>query len=191
MTDPPDIALWKRIKSGEEAAFADLFYQYYPVLCVYAQRLLDDSDQAKDVVQGVFVRLYEQRESILLVTSLKAYLYKAVQNACLNQIKQAHTYQSHQQHLLQLSPPADHTEPILQLELEQLIWQAVQRLPPQCGRIFQMNRFEGKKNNQIAQELGLSVRTVETQISKALTLLRESLADYLPVLLLLAPADFL
>ncbi|MBN8820452.1 MULTISPECIES: RNA polymerase sigma-70 factor [unclassified Spirosoma] len=191
MTHPPDIALWERIRAGDEAAFAELFYQYYPVLCVFALRYLNDQDQAKDVVQEIFVRLYDQRDRIPLHTSLKAYLYKAVQNTCLTHLKQAQVYQLHQQHLRQLTPQTDPTEPILQLELEHLIWQAVQRLPQQCGRIFQMNRFEGKKNNQIAQELGLSIRTVETQISKALALLREALSDYLPVLLLLTPVDFL
>lgn len=175
---------------GEEAAFEELFYQYYPLLCVNARRILVDEDQAKEIVQDVFVRFYEHRERLLPIDSLKAYLFKAVQNACLNQLKQQRIYRNHHQQLQNILPHADEIEPVLLLELEEKIWQAVQHLPDQCRRIFLMNRFDNKKNKDIAQELGLSIRTVETQISKALKILRETLSDYLPVLLLLTPANF-
>ena len=181
-------ALLERLKAGEEAAFQNLFQTYYPLLCVQAKRLLGDLDQAKEVVQEVFVRLYEQREALPQLVSMKAYLYRSVRNACLNHLKQEQTHQLHHQQLFYHAAPAEETDPLVQLELEEKIWQAVQRLPEQCRRIFQMNRFGEKKNAQIAEELGLSIRTVETQISKALKILRRELADFLPLLLLVATA---
>jgi RNA polymerase sigma-70 factor (ECF subfamily) len=186
--NPQEAALIERLKAGEEAAFQSLFRDYYPSLCVYAKRLTGDADGAREVVQDLFVRLYEQRTALPVLGSLKSYLYAAVRNACLNQLKQAHTRGLHHQQLQYQAPAAVETHPLEQLELEERIWRAVRNLPGQCRRIFEMNRFEDKKNKQIADELGISIRTVETQISKALRLLRQELADFLALLLLAASA---
>ena len=160
-----------------------LLEAYYPLLCVYAKRMTGDHDKAKEVVQDIFVRCYEQRESLPRLVSVKSYLYRAVHNACLNQLKRARVHPLHHPHLPAGAPAGKATDPLVQLELEAHIWRAVQQLPGQCRRIFQMNRFEEKKNAQIAQELGLSIRTVETQISKALKILRREPAEFLPLLL--------
>ncbi len=175
----------ERLKAGEEAAFQSLFRDYYPPLCVYAQRLTGDADTAREVVQNLFVRLYEGRHTWPAPGSLKSYLYAAVRNACLNQWKRDQARHRHHEQLLYEAPAGEDTDALVQLELEEKIWHAVQDLPEQCRKIFRMNRFEDKKNKQIAEELGISVRTVETQISKALRLLRQALSDFLPLLLLL------
>ncbi|TXK33866.1 RNA polymerase sigma-70 factor [Pontibacter qinzhouensis] len=174
-----------KIRLGEEAAFEKLFHTYYPALCLYAQKLLGDLDKAREVVQDVFVRLYEQREALPAITSVKPYLYKSVHNTCLNLLKQTAVHQDHQQHLLYQSPISETSDAVEQAELEARLGEAIQQLPEQCRRIFEMNRFDGKKNKEIAEELQLSVRTVETQISKALKLLRTELADFFLLLLLL------
>jgi RNA polymerase sigma-70 factor (ECF subfamily) len=189
--DPEEVSLLSRLQAGEEAAFKILFDRYYPALCVYARRLLGDLDKAREVVQGVFVKLYEHREKLPPITSLKSYLYRSVHNNCLNQVKQTQIYQSHHQQIYGLTPLVEEADELVRLELEEKIWQVVQGLPGQCRKIFQMNRFEDKKNQQIADELGLSIRTVETQISKALKILRRELADFLLLLLLLTTALFI
>jgi RNA polymerase sigma-70 factor (ECF subfamily) len=186
--NPQEAALIERLKAGEEAAFQTLFRDYYPLLCVYAKRLTGDADGAREVVQDLFVRLYEGRQTLPAPGSLKSYLYAAVRYACLNQLKQAYTRHQHHQQILYHAPTGEDTDALVQLELEEKIWRAVQDLPKQCRKIFRMNRFEDKKNRQIADELGISVRTIETQISKALRLLRGALSDFLPLLLLLAAA---
>jgi RNA polymerase sigma-70 factor (ECF subfamily) len=183
-----EAALIERLKAGEEAAFQTLFRDHYASLCVYAKRLTGDADAAREVVQDLFVRLYEGRHALPAPGSLKSYLYAAVRNACLNQWKQAQTRHRHHQQMSYQSPTGEDADALVQLELEEKIWRAVQDLPEQCRKIFRMNRFEDKKNRQIADELGISVRTVETQISKALRLLRHALSDFLPLLLLLAAA---
>ncbi len=184
--NPQEAVLIERLKAGEEAAFQSLFRDYYPLLCVYAKRLTGDADGAREVVQDLFVRLYENRAALPTLGSLKSYLYAAVRNACLNQLKRDQTRSLHHQQLLYQAPAAVETQALEQLELEEKIWRAVRNLPGQCRKIFEMNRFEDKKNRQIADELGISVRTVETQISKALRLLRQELADFLPLVLLAA-----
>lgn len=181
--NPQEVTFTDRLRAGEEAAFQTLFVAYYPPLCVYAKRLLGDHDKAREVVQDVFVRCYEQRAGLPQLVSIKSYLYRAVRNACLNQLKQAQVHQLHHEHLLAGAAGEETTDHLVQLELEAKIWQVVQQLPEQCRKIFRMNRFEEKKNAQIARELGLSIRTVETQISKALKILRRELADFLPLLL--------
>ena len=82
----------------------------------------------------------------------------------------------------------DNHDLMVRAELEAQIFEEIQKLPPQCRNIFQMNRFEGRKNKDIAAELGISVRTVETQISKALKILRQNLAHLIPTILLLTSA---
>ncbi|WP_187264544.1 RNA polymerase sigma-70 factor [Pontibacter beigongshangensis] len=150
-----------------------------------AQKFLGDLDKAREVVQDVFVRLYEQREELPAIAALKSYLYKSVHHACLNLIKQTAVHHSHQQQLLYESSTFENSDALQQAELEARLGQAIQQLPEQCRRIFEMNRFDGKKNREITEELQLSVRTVETQISKALKILRRHLADLFLLLLLL------
>lgn len=142
-------------------------------------------DKARDVVQDVFVALYANKGMFQINTSLKSYLFKCVYNACLNNLKQQKVYAHHHEHLKKNTTHIDGHDAVLKTELEEKIRIAVESLPDQCRKIFKMNRYEGMKNSEIATELGISIRTVETQISKALTILRASLIDYLVLLLIL------
>jgi len=143
-------------------------------------------DEARDIVQNVLVGIYEKRNALEITTSIKAYLYKSVYHACLNALTQVQIHKDHHEQLKhQLSFTDDH-DTMINAELEAKIWSAVQSLPGQCRKIFEMNRFEGMKNSEIAKVLGISIRTVETQISKALKILRDNLSDFLIPLLLLS-----
>jgi RNA polymerase sigma-70 factor (ECF subfamily) len=183
---PEDSLLLISLKEGNEDAFATLFHTYYPGLCLYARKIVGDLDAAKELVQDVFVRLYEIRQELPEIHSLKSYLYRTVHNACLNQVKQVHIYSAHHQQIKYQSEEGYDADMLIQSELEERISQAIQGLSTQCRTIFEMNRFEGKKNKEIAQELNLSIRTVETQISKALRILRQELQDLFLLLLLVA-----
>lgn len=178
--------LLKGIKAGEELAFKYAFDTYYLSLCLYAKKLLGDLDKARELSQDVFVRLYENREQLIITSSLRAYLFKAVHNKCLNYLKQAQLHHLHHTQLQSYTPEWEETDTLLEQELEERLLLAVSKLPGQCGRIFRMNRLEGKRNKEIALELGISIRTVETQISKALVILRTELAGLLPLILLLS-----
>lgn len=180
----PELQIINRLKSGDKKVFEDLFFDYYPTLTVFAKKYVGDMDTSREIVQDLFVRLYETREKINIHSSLKNYLYSAVRNRCLNHLKREKLHTEHTGNVLSIdeSLENDIQAKIEQTEFEYLVWQEVSNLPDQCKRIFYLSRKEGKKNKEIAEQLGISIRTVETQISKALKRLRTNLRQYLSVL---------
>ena len=183
-----DELLFKSIQEGDLDAFENLFNKYYSVLCIYAHSLLADMESARDITQDVFLTIYENKSSVAIKSSVKAYFYRAVHNACLNYLKTTNVHAKHHLQIASQNLISDNHDLMVRAELEAQIFEEIQKLPPQCRNIFQMNRFEGRKNKDIAAELGISVRTVETQISKALKILRQNLAHLIPTILLLTSA---
>ncbi|HEY5823298.1 MAG TPA: RNA polymerase sigma-70 factor [Cyclobacteriaceae bacterium] len=179
-----DKVLAQQIRDGDANAFEKIFNSHYGMLCLFARKMTGDMDQSRDIVQEVFVTLYAHRNDFQINTSLKSYLFKCVYNSCLNKIKQQKIHKTHHEYLQQQSPIVDVQDLMIQAELEEKIRIAVDGLPEQCRKIFTMNRYGGKKNAEIAEELGISIRTVETQISKALTILRLNLSEFLPTLIM-------
>ncbi|MEM6525367.1 MAG: RNA polymerase sigma-70 factor [Bacteroidota bacterium] len=183
-----DEVLFKCIREGDLDAFQSLFDTYYLPLCMYAFGLLKDMESARDITQDVFVTIYESRSSIEIKSSVKAYLHRSVRNACLNHLKSTKVQAWHQVQIASQHSASDDHDSMERAELEARILGEIQKLPAQCRNIFQMNRLEGRKNREIAAELGISIRTVETQISKALKILRKNLGHLMPALLLVTTA---
>jgi RNA polymerase sigma-70 factor (ECF subfamily) len=174
------------LQSGKIEDYEALFRQYYPQLVSYACKYLADVDVAREIVQDFFVRLFEKKDSIFIDTSIKSYLFRSVYNCCMNYINHRAIQEKHLKNIL-----ADETDENLEneihtVELQKKIFEIIEKLPVKCRRIFKMNRLEGMKNEEIARELNLSKRTVETQISKALKILRSKLSDYLTLILYLS-----
>ncbi len=165
------------LRSGRESAYRQLFDQYYQKLVVFACKYLEDLESARDIVQEFYLYLYESRHSISIQTSLKSYLYSAVKNRCLNQVRHEQVKEKHRnmsRSEANVSDP-DLEEMMDAVELEARVYEIVTKLPEKCRQIYIMSRVDGKRNREIADELNLSVRTVETQISKALKSLKNSL----------------
>ncbi|PWL30792.1 RNA polymerase sigma-70 factor [uncultured Roseivirga sp.] len=186
MSNQQDVALQQRLSRGDETAFQETFELYFKVLVLFATKFSLDKEAAEDLVQDVFVKLYEQRDRLQFHSSLKAFLYQSVRNRCIDLIRSTKTREKHH---VEIKADTDveglnSEELMLQSELEEKIYQSIKQLPEQCQLIFKMNRFEGKKNQEIANELNISKRTVETQISKALKRLREDIYPYLKAVLL-------
>lgn len=162
------------------------FHDHYEGLHRYAFTILKDNDNAKDAVQAVFLKLWEKKETIDEEQSLKSYLYTAVYNYCLN-IKRHEKIKAryvHENNVMQ----HEGANVLVSKEISQQIMNHIAALSPQCQLIFTKSRFEGKKYADIAAEMGLSVKTVEAQMGKALKILRAKLFDImisLVVLLLL------
>jgi len=172
------------LKTGDIHLYELLFKEYYRPLVVYALKFVGDADAAKEIVQEFFVRMYEKRNNLLIDTSLKSYFYRSVYNSCINYLSHMEMRNRHLKNL-SVQTENDFSENQIDLiELQHRIYDCIEDMPDQCRRIFKMNRFEGLRNEQIAEKLGLSKRTVETQISKALKILRKKLSDYFPVILL-------
>lgn len=166
----------KDLRSGRESAYEQLFKEFYKPLTVFANSFVKDLETGKEIVQDLFVNLYEKRQTLVITTSLKSYLYQSVRNRCLNHLKHQ---QVQKMHLDQMKPERDFSDnledKIRETELEHMVSKVVDQLPPQCRRIFIMSRVTGLSNGEIAKQLELSKRTVETQISNALKVLREKL----------------
>lgn len=172
--------------AGDLKTFEMIFRDYYKPLVQYGNTILKDADETEDIVQQVFVSVWEKRTQLDIHTSIRALLYKAVHNACLNRIKHYKVRAVHAgEWKATQSATADAADHLQAAELNDKIQAAIETLPEQCRKIFRMSRFEQLKYQEIADQLGLSVKTVENQMGKALKVIRASLQDYLPLLILL------
>lgn len=181
------------LKEGSESAFEMLFRTYYRPLCQYAYSFLNDRDEAEEVVQSAFINIWDKRAQVEIQSSVKAYLYRVVRNSCLNVIKHEKVKQQHVAHEM-VHAEAVHegvSQSVISSELEERIAIAMKALPEQCRLVFQLSRFEELKYAEIAEQLNISVKTVENQIGKALKIMREQLKDYLPVFLILFVKDWM
>ena len=170
--------------AGDLRTFEMVFRDYYEPLVRYGNTFLKDSDESEDIVQQVFVSVWEKREELEVHTSIRALLYKAVHNACLNRIKHHKVRAVHAVEVKATHSDIDASNQLEAAELDGKIHQAIDRLPEQCAKIFKMSRFEQLKYQEIADQLGLSIKTIENQMGKALKMIRESLKDYLFLLVL-------
>jgi RNA polymerase sigma-70 factor, ECF subfamily len=174
------------LQLGNESAFEMIFKTYYQPLCRYAYSFLQDKEEAEEVVQASFITVWEKRTNIAIETSLKSYLYRMVRNSCLNVIKHEKVKQQHVAHELAVSEVAYESvsQKVQAAELEIKITEAMKTLPEQCRLVFQLSRFEELKYQEIADQLQISVKTVENHMGKALKLMRVQLKDYLPLFLI-------
>lgn len=176
----------ERLKEGNKTCFTFLFNRYYSGLVVYARHLMESEEFAEDLVHDVFTSLWDHRSSLTINISIKQYLFKAVRNRCLNYLDHLQVKSDYQKNILQKGDVTGTLtwEFYIETELNAIIEQAIEKLPPQCKKIFLMNRFEDKTAKEIGEELSISHRTVEKHIEKALNILRNELKDYLPAYLL-------
>jgi RNA polymerase sigma-70 factor (family 1) len=166
----------KGLRSGQESAYESLFKEFYKPLTVFALGYVEDLEAGKEIVQELFVHLYEKRKTLVITTSIKSYLYQSVRNRCLNHIKHKQVRKMHHDRIKPEMEESENLEDkIRETELQHRVSNIVDQLPPQCKKIFNMSRVSGLSNAEIAEQLEISKRTVETQISNALKVLREKL----------------
>lgn len=178
--------VFEAIKEGSESAFEMMFKTYYRALCNYAYSFLTDKDEAEEVVQATFIAVWEKKNLLEIDTSFKSYLYRMVRNSCLNVIKHQKVKQQHATYQVAFGETTAESvsDTLLGAELETKIYQAMNTLPEQCRLVFQLSRFEELKYAEIAEQLQISIKTVENHMGKALKLMREQLRDYLPLILI-------
>lgn len=174
------------IKTRNKIVFDFIFHYYYSGLCAFAEKITGNEETAEDIVQDLFVTLWIKNEQISISTSLKNYLFTSVKNRSLDFLENE---KRKQKKLRNLSYSKELPENLSNLwfaesELAQIVEESLNKLPPRCKEIFVMSRFEGLKNQEIADKFGISKRTVELQISNALKSLRYSLKPYLPLFLI-------
>ncbi len=174
-----------KLKEGDRKAFEKIFKKHFIDLCTFAQRYVYELDEAKDIVQFSFVKLWEVKDTLKPDTKIKAYLHKVVQNNCLDQLKHNKIKQSYQKFVLDkeqanasLGYNGKWKDPAISNEIVQKIQAAIEQLPKDRRKIFEMSRFERKKYKEIAESLNISIKTVETQMSRSLSFLKENLKSY-------------
>lgn len=175
------------LQKGEAAAFEQVFKTHFKNLHGYAYTILQDEIAAEEMVQNVFCKIWEKKDLLNAETSIKAYLYRAVHNESLNYLKHQKVKAAYQMYAVQHidTNESNAARKLMLSELEHKLHKALNELPQQCRIIFQMSRFQDMKYQEIANELNLSVKTVENQMGKALKILRTKLVEFLPILLIL------
>ncbi|NOU61898.1 RNA polymerase sigma-70 factor [Marinifilum sp. JC070] len=166
--------------------FENLFNDHYSRLCAYAYNFLKEQEGSEEIVQEVFFKLWINRSEIQINSSMESYLYRSVRNASLNLIKHIsirEKYKEYNKEAIEYDEQID-KDPMNASELELKIRASIDKLPEQRKKIFILSRYEQLKYKEIAEQLGISVKTVENQMGKALKFLREELADYLPLIVL-------
>jgi RNA polymerase sigma-70 factor (family 1) len=176
--------LISKLKGGDHSAFSCIFTAFYNDLVMFASRFTHDLNSAEEIVQDTFVRLWEEHESIKVTISLKSYLLKIVQNKCIDWYRHKKIMHKHNNIVIGNSPQLsyDTDSYILHSELQEQIEVALGMLPEEISEVFRMNRNKGLRYHEIADLLGVSVRTIEVRIGKALHMLRNHLREYFIVI---------
>lgn len=172
--------LFTRMRAGDTGAFDAIFREWYALLVRVAESLLRERSLAEEIVQDVMLELWRRRDQLTIDESPRAYLLRATRNRALNHLRHQRIEQRDERHLVGES----HTPPVgerrlVQAELDSAVRQAVAELPERCREVFELSRVSRLKYSEIAAALGISVKTVEAQMGKALTTLRDRLAPLL------------
>jgi RNA polymerase sigma-70 factor (ECF subfamily) len=176
-----DYSIQKKIQEGNIGEFETLFKKYYEPLCHYAESMLKDIDIAEEVVQEFFYNYWKNRATISIQLSLNAYLYKSIKNNSLNYLRQQNVRKKYATQSIETQKEEETMNPQDEMEMAELnriVEETLHQLPERCSQIFQMSRFEGKKYQEIADKLAISIKTVEADMGKALSLFREKLKRY-------------
>lgn len=182
-----DQELTTLLKLGDHVAYTEIFDRYWSALYLHAKKMLQDEDEAMDVVQDIFTMLWNRSTELELTTSIKSYLYTSVRNQVLKVLgrsKLKDKFISHMsESMTELVLLTD--EQISYNELERLIEREVASLPPQMQRIYIKSHIEGRSHREIAEELNLSETTIKITVYRAVSVLRDKIAGLLSVLLLI------
>lgn len=182
----------KKLSEGDKVSFGFLFNLYYKRLLSFALYYLNDEESAKDVIQDIFAIVWERQDELKEVHNLSSWLFSMTKNQCLKKIDHLKVRQKYTDYLkyreLEITQSALSyldTTPVAFDEINAIIEKTLKGLSPQTRRIFEMSRFEHKKNKEISEELGISIKTVEANMSKSIKVFKSSLRHYLPFVLYL------
>lgn len=185
MADPREKDLLALIKNDNRLALKTLFEKYHSTLCLLAYRLTKRDDVAKDIVQDVFIKFWNSRNSIEITVSLAAYLKRSVVNTAINQLEKDERYAKVPFEKITSHPLSASTDEAFALhELSAQIEKAIGALPLRTRAVFLLIRKEEMSYKEVAEALNISLKAVEKEMMKALILLRQMLKNYLAVILL-------
>lgn len=176
--NPEEEKIWRSIQRKEGPAFDDFYRTNYKYFFLAAFNYLKDTGQAEEVVNDVFLRLWENADSFEIESSLKAYVYRAVINRSLDVMDKNQRLQRRQKAFSRLPEATFETREMEENELKLRLYKAIDELPGQCQKVFRMSRFEDLKQQEIADRLDISIKTVKNHITHALKQLNKVLTDW-------------
>lgn len=181
-----NVNLVNHLRKGDEKAYEYLIDTYNHKLCLYAKSLVNDVPLCEDVVQNVFIKIWECRNNLKTEFSIKSYLYKSVYNECINQYKKIQSVTALERKYIEGldSIVEDKNEAALE-KLIILVKEAIQELPPKCKEVFLLSKREGLTNLEISEYLNLSKNTIERQMSIAFSRIRKSVGNNSDIILFL------
>jgi RNA polymerase sigma-70 factor (ECF subfamily) len=168
-----------------------LFREFFPTLTLFAQKFVKDNDTAREIVHVVFINIWEKQSKIDFDKPLKSFLFTSVHNRCLNYIRDAKRKNVNREDDIENFSNDVVEEPLVEVDkagLEGKIYKAIQDLPERCREIFTLSRFNNLKYAEIAEELDISIKTVEAQMSKAIKILREKITPLMVIIIIIAIA---
>jgi RNA polymerase sigma-70 factor (ECF subfamily) len=176
-----DRELLDQLRGGSQDAFQSIFRACYARLVGLAGSMLRDGAAAEEIVQDVMLELWRRRETLVIETTLQAYLYRATRNRSLNRIRHERIAERAQPYIRGDAGAQPHADAgVVEAEIDAALRSAVSELPARCREVFELSRVHGLTYAEIAQTMEISVKTVEAQMGKALRILRERLAPWLP-----------
>lgn len=178
-----DAELARRVRLGDEQALEVIFRTYYPGLVGFVRRYVKTTAIAEELVQDLFLKLWSRRGSLGEIDSVKTYLFRAARNTALNHLRRRkleHEWLEKEGTTVTEERSLEGDEAVTESEVAAAVRAAVDRLPPRCREVFMLSRDGGLTYGEIAKSLGISIKTVETQMGRALKALRESLKVYRP-----------
>lgn len=187
-----ELQLIQSLKRGDNQAYKYIYDHQYVLLCKIAYEFLKDDFLAQTIVDDVIFHLWEIRETVDITSSLRSYLVRAVRNRCINHLNlerekreiRFSALDRQNEWINSVFPSDDYPlAKLLENELEQEIKNAIERLPDECKAVFQKSRFEEKRYEEIASELGISINTVKYHIKSAISRLNADLSKYLLILI--------
>lgn len=182
-----------KMRNGDENTFISLFEEYYVVLCAYSRRYVGRKDIAEEIVSETFFKIWENKKNVDIHTSIKSYLFQAVANNSLLHLRKLRKEEKIEDYFANeeggnigftVIAENQSDQSLLMQELTTRINDAISQLPKQQRTAFKLKRFEAKKNQEIADNMGIALKTVEMHLSKAMLTLKNDLKDYLPAFLI-------
>jgi len=181
-----DKDLVNRLKRGDEQAFELLYRKYFRRLCAFANKYLNNYEATQEVVQDVFFTIWEKRENLDSDKPILSFLFQSTKNKSLHILEHSKVEEKYQEVIKYAYSQGeffDAADSLLAKELEAKFGEIIESLPEQCRKVFLLSRQEGKKYREIAEELNISEKTVETHMNRALKVFRKELKDYLSIVL--------
>ena len=184
MSEDTTLEILRQLQADEKSALKNLFQLHYKEVCRTILRFVSDKNQAEDLAQEVFIRIWQKRQQLNVNISFGAYLHRMAINESISFLRKVKRREDKAQSFAEIPLPsaydsADGEELLLQKELKAQINEAINGLPPRCRAIFQLSRFEQLSYREISKKLDISIKTVEHQMGKALKILRIALQHHL------------